>query len=154
MKDVRELLGEHDFFADMDPSHLDLMAGCGHNVTAPAGDLLIREGEPAGTFYALREGKVALEVNIPHRGPITIATVGPGEVLGVSWLFPPFHWQFDGHVVEPVHAVALDGVCLRGKCQADTGLGFDLMQRFAAVLAGRLHATRVQLVDLYGHETP
>jgi CRP-like cAMP-binding protein len=80
-----------------------------------------------------------------------IATVGPGETLGYSWLFEPYRWQFDARAREPVAALAFDAVCLRSKCDAYHELGYELMRRFAAGMLRRLQATRLQLVDVYGH---
>jgi CRP-like cAMP-binding protein len=94
---------------------------------------------------------VAIEVAAPGSRPITVETVGAGEVVGFSWLFEPYVWQFDARAVEPVTAIALDGVCLRGKCEEDPRLGYELMRRFAAVMTERLQATRLQLLDVYGH---
>jgi hypothetical protein len=81
---------------------------------------------------------------------MTIETIGEGEVLGWSWLFPPYRWQFDAQAVGLVRAIAFDGRCLRGKCEEDHDLGYWLMQRFAQVMSQRLQATRLQLLDLYG----
>ena len=86
----------------------------------------------------------------PQRGAIAIDTVGEGDVLGWSWLIPPYHWHFDARAVEPTRAIALDGRCLRGKCDADHELGYELMKRFAQVIEQRLEATRWQLLDVYG----
>ena len=68
----------------------------------------------------------------------------------MSWLFPPYRWQFDGRAVEPIRAIRLDGACLRGKCEADPRLGFELMKRFAAIMQRRMRSARLRLVDLYG----
>jgi hypothetical protein len=85
---------------------------------------------------------------------MTISTHGPGELIGWSWLFPPYRWHFDGRVVERGSAIAFDGECLRGKAEGDHDLGYELMKRFAAQMVERLQATRIQLLDLYGHPTP
>jgi hypothetical protein len=93
---------------------------------------------------------VALETFVPGRGPLVIDTVGPGQLLGASWLVPPYRWMFDGRTVEAVRAVALDGACIRAKCEDDTGLGFELMKRVAVVIQSRLQSARLRLLDLYG----
>lgn len=151
MDTLEPLLRGHRFFDGLDLAYLRLLAGCARNVRFGAGSFLFREGEPAGEFYLLRAGKVALEVAAPERGPLTVQTVPDGGVIGFSWLFEPHRWEFDARAVEPVRAIALDGVCLRGKCQQDPRLGYDLMQRFARIAVQRLQATRLQLLDVYGH---
>jgi CRP-like cAMP-binding protein len=112
--------------------------------------MLFREGDPADAFYVVRRGRVALELFVPNRGALTVETIEPGEVVGWSWLFPPYRWHFDGRAVEPVRAIAVDGACLRGKCNADPALGYELMRRFSQVMLERLQATRLRLADLYG----
>ena len=93
---------------------------------------------------------MALQVFVPGRGPITLDTLGAGEVLGWSWLFPPYRWHFDAQTVEQTRAIAFNGECLRTKCDADPHLGYALMQRFAHIMMQRLQATRLQLLDMYG----
>ncbi len=115
-----------------------------------AGETLFREGEPADVFYLVRRGRVALELYVPARGPITVETVDAGDVVGWSWLFPPYTWHFDARAVGPVRAIAVDGACIREKCDDDPALGYELMRRFSAVLLDRLNATQLRLVDLYG----
>lgn len=148
VRTIRDLLGEHPFFAGLDPGYLDLLAGCGVNVVLEGE--VFREGDSADRFYVLRDGRVALEVHVPHRGGIVVETLGPGSVLGWSWLFPPYRWRFDARALEPVRAIALDGTCLRGKCDEDPRLGYELVRRFGRVLLERLEATRIRLLDLYG----
>ncbi len=149
-RSIRDLLGDHEFFTGMAPEHLEFIAGCGRLAVFPAGTALAREGDEAGEFYVLRTGRVAVGVHLPQHEPLTIATLGPGDVLGWSWLFPPHFWRFDAEATQETHAIVLDGVCLRDKCEADPVLGFALMQRFARILVQRLEATRLQLVDVYG----
>ena len=108
------------------------------------------EGEDASRFYIIPEGKVALETVGPRPEPVTIQTVEAGEVLGWSWLFPPYRWHFSARVVEQTRAIALDGVCLRTKGEADHNLGYELVKRVAQVMMERLQATRLQLLDIYG----
>jgi CRP-like cAMP-binding protein len=134
----------------MTPEELELLAGCASNVRFEAGDVLFREGDQANTFYVIRHGTVAIEAYGAARGEMTIETVEPGEVLGWSWLFPPYRWHFDARALSQVRATAFDGACLRGKCDDDPGLGYDLMKRFAQVMIERLQWTRLRLLDVYG----
>lgn len=150
MRTLAEYLPEHPFFAGLDQQAMELVVGCARNVHMADGQVLFRAGEPANTFYVIREGRVALEVHDPQRGTLVIDTVDDGDVVGWSWLVPPYRWLFDARAVSPVRAVALDGACLRGKCQADPQLGFALMQRVAGVMYDRLQAARIRLLDLYG----
>ena len=146
---LEPILREHPFFHGMPEPYLTLLTGCAKNIRVEAGKFLFREKEEAKSFYLIREGRIQLEVASPKLGAMTIQTIGPGEVLGWSWLFPPYQWHFDARIVEPVRALALDGKCLRGKCETDPALGYDLMKRFASLLIQRLQATRLQLVGAH-----
>lgn len=138
-------------FAGLESAQLELIAGCARNEHVDAGTLLLREGDSADRFFLIRRGAVALEVHAPGRGSLVIETQHPGDVVGWSWLFAPYRWQLDGRAIGTCELVTFDGLCLRGKCEADHELGYQLMRRFAANLVERLQATRLQLLDVYGH---
>jgi len=92
---------------------------------------------------------VAVEIFAPQRKPIMVAILGEGEILGWSWLLPPYHRKFHARAIEPVRAIALDGKCLRTKCEQNHDLGYEMLKRFALILEQRLEATRFQLLDVY-----
>jgi len=147
---LERILAEHAFFTDLAPEHLRLLVGCAANVRFESGQFLFHADEEANQFFLIRKGKVALEVAPPGGPPLTLQTLGEGEILGWSWLVPPYHWLFDARAIEASLAIALDGKCLRGKCEADHDLGFELLKRFAHIMEERLQATRLQLLDVYG----
>jgi len=149
METLKRILLEHPFVQDLPERYLDLLEGCASNVRFEPGEVIFREGGEANHFYLVREGKVAVEIYAAERGSITIMTVDKGEALGWSWLFPPYRWQFDARAVEVTRAIALDGKCLREKCEKDHDLGYELMKRFAQVVEQRLQATRLQLLNVY-----
>jgi CRP-like cAMP-binding protein len=151
METIETLLHDVPLFQGLTPGALELIAGCGSNVHFQEGELVFRDGDEANTFYVLRHGSVALETFVPARGPVTIETLEAGDVLGWSWLFPPYRWHFDARAVSPVRATSFDGACLRGKCESDPRLGYDLMSRFAQVVIERLQWTRMRLLDVYGY---
>lgn len=149
MQTIAEFLAEHPFTQGLSTAHLEFMAGCAQNVVIKEGEYVFHEGDPADTFYVIRQGRVALEIFSPHRGAVTVQTIHDGEILGWSWLFPPYSSAFDARAVETTRAVAFDGACLRGKAEEDHDLGYQLMKRMARVLSSRLAATRLQILDLY-----
>ncbi len=151
MKTLDELVAESPIFAGLSPENLELIAGCAVNTGFKAGEYLFRENDPADSFYLVRHGRVTLEMFVPGRGSVTIDTVEEGDVVGWSWLFPPYRWHFDARALDLVRAVAFDGACLRGKCAEDHSLGYELMKRFGQVMTERLQATRIRLLDVYGY---
>jgi CRP-like cAMP-binding protein len=150
METLERILAEHPFFKGLEEPYLQLLVGCASNVRFNAGEVVFREGEQANQFYLIRQGKVAVEMFAPSRGPIILQTLGEGEVLGWSWLVAPYKWRFDGRAVELTRAIALDGECLRGKCEEDHNLGYELMKRVSLVMEKLVQATRLQLADVYG----
>jgi CRP-like cAMP-binding protein len=153
MGTIETILAEHPFLKGMAPDHIPLIAGCASNVRFNKGDYIFREDEEADRFYLVRHGLIALDVFVPQRGPVTIDTIQEGEVLGWSWLFPPYRWHFDARALQLTRAIAFDGKCLREKCDKDTALGYDLVKRFSQVFMQRLQSARLQLLDLYGDTT-
>lgn len=149
MENLERFLVEAPFFKGMKKEHMQLLVGCATNVRFDAGEVILQEGKVANDCYLIRHGRVALEVQSPKRGAITIQTVGEGEVLGWSWLVRPYHWHFDARALELTRAIALDGECLRQKSETDCCLGYELMKRFMLVTVVRLEAARLQLVNIY-----
>ena len=149
MRTLEGVLAAHPFFSGMDPRYLQLAVGCAANVRFNAGELIFQQGYDAEHFYLIRAGKVALEFHVPGRGGLTIQTLGAGEVLGWSWLVPPYNWRFDGRAAEVTRAIVFDGKCLRGKCEEDHELGYELQKRVIAILGQHLDATRFRLLDIY-----
>lgn len=147
---LERLLAEHQFFKDLKEEYLTLIVGCARNAYYKPGEFIFREGEEANEFYIIRDGKVSLEISVPGKEPVVIQTLEDGEVLGWSWIIPPYYWHFDARVIEPTRVIALDGKCLRNKCEEDHSLGYELLKRFVTILEQRLQATRIQLLDLYG----
>jgi CRP-like cAMP-binding protein len=152
METIDAILRDAPVFHGLEPGQLELIAGCASNIHFESGELLFREGDAADTFYLVRHGSVALEMFVPARGPAMIETLEAGEVVGWSWLFPPYRWHFDARALTPVRATVFDAACLRRKCEADAALGYALISRFAQVMIERLQWTRLRLLDLYGRD--
>ncbi len=143
------VLRDHPFFLELPEKHLQLLAGCGKNEKFEKDQFLFREGGDADRFYIIRQGMVRIELYSTRRGPIMLETIGEGNVLGWSWLVPPYRWRFDARALELTRVVTMDGKCLRANCAEDPELGYELLKRFTLVLADRLEATRLQLLDMY-----
>ncbi len=147
---LERIVKEHRFFAGLSDDFAKLVCGCAKNVRFEAGEYLFREGEPADQLYLVRHGRVSLEMTAPSRGAVTFQTVGEGEIVGVSWLIPPYRWTYDAKAMELIRAVSIDATCIRRKCEDDHDLGYELMKRFVPVLVERLHGTQMQILDVYG----
>jgi CRP/FNR family cyclic AMP-dependent transcriptional regulator len=146
-----ELLVTHPFVVGIEESQLCRIAECAVKMVEFAPDQVIfRAGGVARVLYLLRRGDVALEVVAPGSGTRIVTTLSGGDVLGWSWMFPPYRWTFDARALTQTEAVLIDGEKLRRYAEADHELGYQVIWRVAREMADRLQATRLQLLDVYG----
>jgi len=150
IQSLETIIKGHPFFADLPEKHLQFITGCAKNVAFPELFTIFQEGDSANEFYFIREGLVSVELIVPQRGVTTIQTVAEGEILGWSWVSPPYRWHFAARTLQRTRALVFDAKCLRTKCEEDHDLGYELLSRFMSVVSARLDATRLQLLDIYG----
>ena len=148
MKTLTEAITEHAFFQGMKAEHVAVLTEGAKTAKFKAGDVLFREREPANQFYLIESGKVALEAHEPADGTMPIQTLRAGEVLGWSWLFPPFFWHFQARAMEPTNVIILNGAHLLVCAERNHDFGYELMKRMAKVVIHRLQATRRKLLAL------
>lgn len=149
---LEPLLAAHPFTMGLEERYLQLITGCAGNARFEAGQQIFRMGEDANSFYIIRSGKVSVGVYAPGRGHVMIETLTEGDVLGWSWLFPPYQWHFDAQALDLTRAIVMDGKCLRSKCEADPQLGYEIMKRVTAIMMQRLESAALQLLDIYGKQ--
>lgn len=142
------VLREYLFFSGLSEAHLKLITANAETVQFPERHYIFHEGDPANAFYVICDGLVSVEFLTPS-GATTVQTVDKGEVLGWSWISPPYRWHFTARTLRRTQALVLDGNWLRAKCQEDRDLGYEILKRFVELIAARLDATRLQLLDLY-----
>jgi CRP/FNR family transcriptional regulator, cyclic AMP receptor protein len=141
-------MAAHPFLKDMSAKHLGTLALYAMRTEFEPGQRVFRQGDLANRFYLILAGTVDLEAVAPNRRPMVIQTIGPGEVLGWSWLFPPHTWRFAARAVEPVQAIFFYGTRLREHCAEDADFGHELMLRVAEVTVARLNALRQRLLEI------
>ncbi len=144
-------LAAHPFLRGMSADHLDVLAEAARDVKFPARYRLFEEGGSATRFWLMQCGHVSLDLDIPGEGPVVIETIGMGELLGWSWLFPPYKWAFGAVTVTAVEAFEFDAPMVRERCAVHPELGHEFNQRVTRVLAKRLQATRVRLITRSGY---
>ena len=149
MRTIDQYLPEHPFFHGLDTATTELLAGCAANVHVRPDEFLFREGEPADHFFLLRRGRVAIEVRTPGRG-VVLDTLEDGDVVGWSWIVPPYRWTFDARATADTSAVSFDAACLRAKCDAEPQVGYEVSKRCIQVMNQRLQSARIRLLDIYG----
>jgi CRP/FNR family transcriptional regulator, cyclic AMP receptor protein len=146
-------LGTHPFLHGMSPDQLGVLAEAARDVRFPARHRLFEDGGSAARFWLIRSGHVLLDLHVPGEGPVIIETIGMGELVGWSWLFPPYQWAFGAVAATDVEVFEFDAPAVRKLCAADPGLGYEFSQRVARVLAKRLQATRITLIARSGHSS-
>jgi CRP/FNR family transcriptional regulator, cyclic AMP receptor protein len=149
LESIEQELAATRMFRNLTPEQLKAIAELGEEVEFADGRALMVEGDPADSFFLIREGFVALEIQAPT-GTITIETLHNGDPIGWSWLFEPYLTHFDARSRGVTRAIKFDAAVLRRRCAEDAQLGYDMMRSFTSVIVERLHATRLQLLDVYG----
>ena len=147
MKNLSMTTFQHPFLSGMDARHVQTFLHGSKEEQFQAGEIIFREGEPANRFYLIESGQVALESTAAGGGTVHVQTLGAGEVLGWSWLFPPFVWHFQARAIEPTHALCCDGARLLVKAEEHPAFGYDLMKRISQIVIYRLQTTRNRLVQ-------
>jgi CRP/FNR family transcriptional regulator, cyclic AMP receptor protein len=144
-------LAAHPFLRGMSADQLSVLAEAARDVSFPAKGRLFEDGGNATRFWLIRCGHVSLDLHVPGEGPVVIETVGMGEMLGLSWLYPPYKWAFGAVAATDVEAFEFDAPTVRERCAADPELGYELGQRISRVLAQRLQAVRIRLIARSGY---
>lgn len=145
-----QLLRAGPLFASLEPRHLETLATFAQEVTWSEDQVVFREGEPDDRLYLVVEGLVALDIYVPVRGRVTILTVGPHEVLGWSAAVPEVEKKMaSARALQTTRAIAIDARKLYAACDQDHDLGYHVYRALSAVIASRLKATRLQLLDVY-----
>ncbi|MDR3514371.1 MAG: cyclic nucleotide-binding domain-containing protein [Azospirillaceae bacterium] len=144
---IETMLTTEGFFAGLPAAQADVIADLAALHEVKAGTFLFRAGEPADRFFLVRQGRVVVELYAPGREAVAVESVGPGDILGWSWLLPPYRWRFDARVVEPSTLIGVDATTLRDRLETDPVLGYAVLRRFVPVIASRLASARERMAE-------
>jgi CRP/FNR family cyclic AMP-dependent transcriptional regulator len=150
METMAPTLTAHPFFKGLDARYLKLVLECASRETFKPGEFLCRDEAEATKFYVIHHGRVAVEIYRARRGPVTIQSLGAGDVLGWLWFDKPYHWHLDAKAQDLTRVISLDVQCLLDKCNQEKTFGYELMRRYAHYLAVQFRVTKLQLADMYG----
>ena len=151
MNSLADYLSGHPLFSKLPPEYLQSLEGCAQRQRYAAGDVILKTHTNADAFFVITEGLVSLQVHPASGEPVLIQSLREGDVLGWSWMLPPYLWHFDAVARENTATYRLDASCVRGKCEVDPQFGYQLSQCFSRIMLERLMATRLQLLDVYAH---
>lgn len=140
-------LGEQRFFAGLEPEFLEFLAECARERHFGTNALVIRHEDHATNFFLVRQGRISREVPAIQGPPLIMQSIGAGEVLGWSWLIPPYRWSFMARAEQPTDVFEFDSRRIFERCEADPRFGYELLQRFAALMSERLSHARRKMVE-------
>jgi CRP-like cAMP-binding protein len=141
-----ETLPEHPLFAGLEVQFRQILAECGMRANFEAGEKVVAAGEPANGFYLVIRGSIDLET--PGQWtPSRVQTLGAGDILGWSWLFPPYFWHFNALAQEPVETIFFYGSRLRQQCDRDHDFGYELIKGMSQILIAHLQADRERWIE-------
>lgn len=146
---VEAILLQHPFFEDIEPKYIQEISEHAVPMRFATGQHIFRHGEAAHQFFLIRQGLVGLEVFKPAQRAVPLMTIGAGDVLGWSWLFPPYVWHLDANAIQETELIALDGLGLRQQCELNHELGYHIMRHSIQIIEQRFQAALMQLMDLY-----
>jgi CRP/FNR family transcriptional regulator, cyclic AMP receptor protein len=146
---ILDAFASHAFLEALSEQHRMRLASGVRAFRAAPGEYLAREGEPAHAFYLIQAGHVGIGTHLGERGAVPIQTLGPGDVIGWSWLLPPYLWQFDARAEGAVQGLVFDAAWLRDQCEQNHELGYHLLKQLLAVVGSRLAACRIHHLDIY-----
>lgn len=149
MESLKPTVNDHPFLRSLSPAYLEILTECAEEKTFTEGEVIFREGDIADRFYLIQEGKVALESRLSPQVGLAVQDLGAHDVLGWSWLFPPYVWHFQARAMQPTRTISFNGAHLLIACERNHEFGYDLMKRLTQVLIRRLQAAQKQLVKLH-----
>ena len=147
MQSTHDYLAAHEFFAGLNEDFLEFLAGCATQKHFKKGDVLFQQGKPADKFYLVRDGRVSVQIPALVGPVLELQLLGENQILGWSWLIPPYRWNFVARAAEDTDVLEFDGSAILKRCEQDPSFGYELFKRFAALMSKRLDAARQTMMD-------
>ena len=144
---INDYLSSHPFFDKLDEDFLQFASNSATELQLKKGDILFRQGELADKFYLLREGQISVQVPAIVGPALEIQSLSKGQILGWSWLMPPYRWHFLARVEEDSDLIEFDGISILAHCEEDPKFGYELFKHFAALMSERLEVARQKMMD-------
>ena len=146
---IEDYLSTHAFFSGLDENFMQFVSNSATEKQVRKGDILFRQGERADKFFLLRQGQISIQVPALVGPALEIQHLGEDQILGWSWLIPPYRWHFLARAVEDSDLLEFDGSAILAHCEEDPKFGYDLFKHFAALMSERLEVARQKMMDQY-----
>lgn len=144
---IAKRLGVSSFFGGLAPEFRDFLAANAQARRLKEDEVVFRYGEPARRFYLVVDGHISVEVAAIEGPALQLQDLGPGMVLGWSWVIPPHRWSFQARAKTPAELVEFDGNAVLAECEANAKFGYELLKRFSALMSERLHFARQRMIE-------
>ena len=144
---IKDYLSTHAFFSGLDDEFIQYVTNSATELQLKKGDILFRQGEFADKFFILRKGGISVQVPALVGPPLEIQHLSEDQILGWSWLIPPFRWHFLARVEEDSDLLEFDGIALLAHCEEDPKFGYELFKHFAGLMSERLEVARQKMMD-------
>ena len=142
-----EYLSTHEFFSGFSDDNLKFLCECSSTREIKKGQILFRQGENAGKFYVVRNGRISIQMPAIMGPNLEIQALGKDQVLGWSWLISPYKWSFQAMAEEDSELLMFDGTAILARCEQEPKFGYELLKKFAALMSMRLDAARQKMMD-------
>lgn len=142
-------LQSHGTFRQMSEKLIQKLADAGRVLQFKQGEQLFRQDQPANHFYIVIDGQISVQIPAIYGPPLVVQTLGEADVLGWSWLIPPYRWAFEANSECETQVIEFDGESIREACDADPELGYQLMKCFAGLMSERLHEARLKMMETW-----
>ncbi len=147
MQSIDKYLSAHSFFAGLEDGFMKFLSNSAKELRIKEGDVLFQQGKPADKFYLLRSGQVSVQVPALVGPTLELQVLGEDQMLGWSWLIPPYRWNFQARALEDTELLEFDGSAILERCEEDPKFGYELFKRFAALMSERLDSARQKIMD-------
>ena len=147
---MRDVFHNHDFFKNLPNDFIEELIQIAHLKSYKAGEYIFKEGGKAEHFFIILSGQINLELHAPSQKPIIVQSLKGEEILGWSWMYPPYEWTYDAHAVRDGQMFMIEGKALSELCEKNPECGYRLMHKFSEMMIQRLKSARIQLLDLFG----
>ncbi len=147
MSSIEEYLSKHEFFMGLEESFMKFLVDNAKELTIKEGNVLFQQGKTADRFYLLRNGQVSVQIPALVGPILELQLLGANQILGWSWLIPPYRWNFVARAVEDTDVLEFDGSAILARCEEDPRFGYELFKRFTSLMSARLDAARSKMMD-------
>ena len=145
--DIGVALAENPLFTVLDDDERAFLASAAVTEHMASGHVVFRHGERAAHFYLIVSGEISIEIPAIEGPTLFLQHLRPGQVLGWSWLIPPYQWAFMARAEGPVDVIRFDGAVVLERCEADANFGYHLLRAFSAMMSERLGHARRRIMD-------